>query len=71
MTVSLPKRRLVACAAILVILLLWVLAVSALAEHLPKNQLVQLLFYAVAGIGWALPVIPVISWSENYKSRKK
>ena len=71
MNLSLPKRRLIACAAILVILALWVLAAATLAEHLPNNALAQLLFYAVAGIGWAAPVIPVISWSENYKGRKK
>ncbi len=70
MNMSLPKRRLIACAAILVILVVWVIAAATLAEHLPKNALVQLLFYAVAGIGWAAPVIPVISWSENYSKGK-
>ncbi|MEI9904671.1 MAG: DUF2842 domain-containing protein [Asticcacaulis sp.] len=35
----------------------WVLAAAAVAEHLPKNQLVQLAFYAIAGTCWGLPVI--------------
>ena len=71
MSLSLPQRRAIACAAILVILVLWILAAAAIADHLPQNALLALAFYAVAGIGWCLPVIPVIAWSENYRRSGK
>ena len=68
---SLPQRRAVACAVILVILILWILGAAAIAEHLPDSQLARLAFYAIAGTCWGLPVIPIISWSENYRKRGK
>ena len=71
MSLGLPQRRAIACAAILVILVAWIVAAAALADHLPKNALLALAFYAIAGIGWCLPVIPVIAWSENYRRPTK
>ena len=71
MNLGLPQRRAIACAAILVILIVWVLAVSSLAALIPDNALLKLAFYAIGGIGWCLPVVPVIAWSENDKPKDK
>ncbi|HVZ30252.1 MAG TPA: DUF2842 domain-containing protein [Asticcacaulis sp.] len=68
---SLPHRRLVACVGIVVFLVAYVMGVSDIGRHLPDNALVQLLFYALAGTLWGVPVLPLISWSENYKSKPR
>jgi hypothetical protein len=66
---SLPRRRLIACVGIVVFLIAYVAGVSDIGRHLPDRPLIQLLFYALAGTLWGVPVLPLISWSEAYKSK--
>lgn len=68
---SLPHRRLIACVGIVVFLTAYVAIVSDIGRHLPENALIQLIFYALAGTLWGVPVLPLISWSEAYKSKPK
>lgn len=68
---SLPHRRLIACAGIILFLCVYVALVSNIAAYLPDNKLVELLYYGLAGILWGIPVIPIISWSENYQKKNK
>jgi hypothetical protein len=69
--VNLPLRRLIACVGIVVFLILYVLAVVSLAGLIHGGPITALIFYALAGTLWGLPLIPLIAWSENYKGRKK
>jgi hypothetical protein len=48
--------------AIVVFLLAYVSAAVALADHLPDNQCARLAFFAVAGLAWGVPLIPLLSW---------
>lgn len=68
---SLPQRRAITCLGILVWLGFYVCVVAALAGFLHGGQITALIFYALAGILWGVPIIPLISWSENYKAKKK
>ncbi len=68
---SLPKRRLIACVGIIVFLVSYVAIVSDIGRHLPNVLWAQLLFYGLAGTLWGVPILPLISWSENYKSSRK
>jgi hypothetical protein len=67
---SLPVRRAIACAGILVFVVVYIMVASDIGRHLPDNPLVQLLFYALAGTLWGVPVLPLISWSEAYRRKK-
>lgn len=68
---SLPVRRVIACIGIVVFLAVYVVIVSSIGERLPDNDWVHLLYYGLSGILWGIPVLPIISWSENYKGRKR
>lgn len=47
----------------LVVYVLVYLGVAAtLAAFLPANPLVQLGFFAAAGVAWALPLKPLLTW---------
>lgn len=70
-TLSLPVRRVVACIGIVVFLIFYVALVSNVGQALPAHPVIQVLFYALAGTLWGIPVIPIISWSENYRKRQK
>jgi len=67
---SLRARRAIACAGILVFVIVYIMVASDIGRHLPNNPLIQLLFYALAGTLWGVPVIPLISWSEAYRRKK-
>ncbi|MBW8880461.1 MAG: DUF2842 domain-containing protein [Asticcacaulis sp.] len=68
---SLPMRRLIACAGIIVFLFVYIFVVASLGQMIHGGKITALLFYALAGTLWGVPLIPLISWSENYKGRKK
>ena len=68
---NLPLRRLIACVGIVVFLIAYVLVVVSLAGFIHGGPVAALIFYALAGTLWGLPLIPLIAWSENYKGKKK
>jgi hypothetical protein len=68
---SLPQRRAIACLGIIVFLIVYVVIVSDIGSHLPQVLWAQLLFYGLAGTLWGVPILPLISWSEDYKSKRK
>lgn len=55
-------RKLIGSLGVLVILFAWIWAFTSLYDHLPQNRLVHLVYFVVLGMGWILPVIPLISW---------
>ena len=50
--------------------LFWIWAASSLSVFVPDNRIVELVYYAVAGLGWCLPVMPVLAWMEYAKKRR-
>lgn len=55
-------KKLVGTGVLLAGLGAYVLGAVALAEFVPGHWLAQLLYFALAGIGWALPAMPLIQW---------
>ncbi len=59
-------RKLVGGLGLIFGLLLYIAVVSWIATAiLPQSVLIQLLFYLVAGIAWALPLRPVLIWMNR------
>lgn len=58
-------RRLVAAVATLAFLAFWVWGAISLSTRLPDNFVLELLFYAVAGTCWGLPLFPLLKWAER------
>lgn len=55
---------------ICVFVIFWIWFVIGLSYYVPKNKALELLFYAVAGLGWCLPVMPILAWMEYGKKRQ-
>jgi Protein of unknown function (DUF2842) len=57
-------RKLVGTVALFVLVATWALLAMALAQTvaIPASQWVATLYYAVAGLGWVLPAMPLIWW---------
>ena len=57
-------RKLIGTVALLVLASVWALLAMALAQSVLTdiNGFVAAIFYVVAGLGWVLPAMPLVSW---------
>ena len=57
-------RKLIGAVALLALVCVWALFAMALAQSVLTdiNGFVAAMFYVVAGLGWVLPAMPLISW---------
>lgn len=57
-------RKLIGTIALLVLVCVWALVAMALAQSALTNITgwVATIYYVVAGLGWVLPAMPLISW---------
>lgn len=61
---SVRIRKFIGTIALLALVIVWALLAMALAQSALTNinGWVATLFYVVAGLGWVLPAMPLISW---------
>jgi len=60
-------RKLIGTIGLLVLVSAWALTMMAFAQFALRAQsgLVLSFFYAVAGLGWVLPAMPIVSWMQR------
>jgi hypothetical protein len=65
-------RKLMGTMGLLVLVTVWALLAMALAQFALRAQsgIVVMLFYAVAGLGWVLPAMPVVAWMQRPDNTK-
>ena len=63
-TMRIRTRKLIGAVALIILVSVWGLLAMALAQiALPSaNSIVAWLYYAVVGVGWVLPAMPLITW---------
>ena len=61
---SVRARKFVGTIALIVLVAVWALLAMALAQSILTdiNGFVAALYYIIAGLGWVLPAMPLISW---------
>jgi hypothetical protein len=61
---SIRTRKLIGTVALLTLVIAWGLLAMALAQSVLTNinGWVATIYYLVAGLGWILPAMPLISW---------
>lgn len=61
---SIRARKFVGTIALIVLVAVWALLAMALAQSVLTdiNGFVAALYYIIAGLGWVLPAMPLISW---------
>jgi hypothetical protein len=57
-------RKFIGGIALFVLVTAWALLAMALAQFpaIRDNAVLSILYYAIAGIGWVLPAMPIIAW---------
>ena len=61
---AIRTRKFIGTIALLLLVVVWSLLGMTAAQMpwLASSRLLQAIFYVVAGIGWVLPAMPIISW---------
>jgi hypothetical protein len=70
---SIRTRKLIGTVALLALVIFWGLLAMALAQSVLTNisGWVATLYYIVAGLGWVLPAMPLITWMARPDSRPR
>ncbi len=60
-------RKLIGAVALLALVTAWALIAMAVAQVAvaEANPLVAALYYLIAGLGWVLPAMPLVSWMSR------
>ena len=62
---SLRVRKLIGLVAILVFILAYMGLTIRAAAYVPDHGPWQFAFYALAGVSWGIPILPLISWMNR------
>ncbi len=62
-------RKFIGAVALLVLVIVWALVAMALAQApvIRDNTALSIAYYVIAGLGWVLPAMPLISWMSAPK----
>ena len=57
-------RKLIGTLALLLLVVVWAFLAMAVAQFALRgtNIVVAFLYYAIAGLGWVLPAMPLVAW---------
>jgi hypothetical protein len=61
---TIRTRKFIGAIALIVLAFVWSLTGMAVAQMpwLARSGMLQAVFYVVAGLGWVLPAMPIVSW---------
>ena len=64
---TIRTRKLLGTIALLLLATVWSLMGMTVAQTpwLASSGLLQAIFYVVAGMGWVLPAMPIVSWMQR------
>ena len=64
---TMRTRKLIGAFGLFALVIVWALIAMALAQSVLTdiNGLVATIYYVVAGLGWVLPAMPLISWMSK------
>jgi hypothetical protein len=64
-------RKLIGAVALLALVIVWSLLAMALAQaiELRSSRVLEFAYYVIAGLGWVVPAMPLISWMSRVTPR--
>lgn len=67
---ALRLRKLLGTIALFVLVIVWALVAMALAQSptIRDNTPLSIAYYVIAGLGWVLPAMPIVSWMSRKAS---
>jgi hypothetical protein len=64
-------RKFIGTIALFALVIVWALVAMALAQApaIRDNRFLSIAYYVVAGIGWVVPAMPIVSWMVRPERR--
>jgi hypothetical protein len=62
---SMRLRKLIGIVGILAFIVFYMGLVVRLSNYVPDHGPLQFVFYALAGVCWGVPILPLISWMNR------
>ncbi|WP_322517193.1 DUF2842 domain-containing protein [Rhodopseudomonas palustris] len=64
---NIRTRKLIGTVALLVLAIVWSLVAMAIAQApvIAESKWLQIVYYVVAGLGWVLPAMPIVTWMSR------
>ena len=63
-------RKLIGLVGIMAFLGAYIVAVTLISDRVPQHWAARMAFYVIAGIGWGIPILPLISWMNTGRWRR-
>jgi Protein of unknown function (DUF2842) len=65
-------RKFIGAIVLFALVIVWALVAMALAQlpAIRENEIASVAYYVVAGVGWVLPALPVVSWMSRPGARQ-
>ena len=65
-------RKFIGAVLLFVLVIVWALVAMALAQMpaIRESAIISVAYYVIAGIGWCLPALPIISWMSGSRNRQ-
>ena len=66
-TMSIRLRKFIGAVLLLALVIVWALVAMALAQAplIRENAVASFAYYVIAGLGWVLPAMPIVSWMSR------
>jgi hypothetical protein len=63
-------RKFLGAVALFVLVIVWALLAMALAQlpAIRDNTIESVAYYVIAGLGWVLPAMPIVTWMSPRRS---
>ena len=60
-------RKFIGAIALIILVVVWALVAMAVAQapFIFDNMIASIAYYVIAGIGWVLPAMPIVSWMSR------
>ncbi len=70
---SIRLRKFIGTVLLFVLVIVWALVAMALAQAplIHDNEIASIAYYVIAGLGWVLPAMPIVSWMSASGIRKQ
>lgn len=64
---TIRTRKFLGAIALILLAAMWALIAMAVAQMplLAQSGLLQAIYYVVAGMGWVVPAMPIVSWMSR------
>jgi hypothetical protein len=64
---SLRLRKFIGAISLFVLVIVWALVAMALAQMpaIRDNSIISVAYYVIAGLGWIVPAMPLITWMSR------